>query len=198
MTIGILLIIIVISLLAFGLTLYYEIRGGYYGREIDKAFKDMERGITTTITEDQRGNFTVKKTKIEKKFMDESLKSIKDIYERFGLQNRNWKTESVTIYSDGKSRDLTNPLANRVEFKMKEGKLYVNEIFKNVSNYNGEEIVTYYEDTYKCIDDLFESGIIVGFEIADWSFTGRPAEIRIDYKDKHYNTFLVWNITERV
>jgi len=130
--------------------------------------------------------------------MDESLKNVKDIYERFDLQNRNWKTESVTIYSDGKSRDLTNPLADKVEFKMKEGKLYVTEIFKNVSHYNGEEIVTYYEDTYKCIDDLFENGIIVGFEIADWSFTGKPAEIRIDYKDKHYNPFLVWNITEKL
>lgn len=67
MTIGILLIIIAISLLVFGLTLYYEIRGGDYGREIDKAFKDMEKGITTTITEDQCGNFTVKKYKDGKK-----------------------------------------------------------------------------------------------------------------------------------
>lgn len=129
---------------------------------------------------------------------DERLKNIKDIYERFDLQNRNWKTESVTIYSDGKPRDLTNPLADRVEFKMKEGKLYVTEIFKNESHYEGEEIVTYYEDKCNCIDDLFESGIIVGFEIADWSFTGKPAEIRIDYKDKHYNPFLVLNIIEKV
>lgn len=67
MTIGILLLIIAISLLVFGLILYYEIRGGDYGREIDKAFKDMEKGITTTITEDQCGNFTVKKTKDGKK-----------------------------------------------------------------------------------------------------------------------------------
>ena len=51
----------------FGLMLYYEIRGGDYGREIDKAFKDMEKGITTTITEDQCGNFTVKKYKDGKK-----------------------------------------------------------------------------------------------------------------------------------
>ena len=74
----------------------------------------------------------------------------------------------------------------------------VSYILKNVSNYNGEEIVTYYEDTYKCIDDLFESGINVGFEIADWNFAGKPAEIRIDYSDKNYKQFMVWNIIEKV
>ena len=47
--------------------LYYEISGGDYGRQIDKAFKDMEKGITTTITEDKRGIFTVKKYKGGKK-----------------------------------------------------------------------------------------------------------------------------------
>lgn len=68
MTISILVIIIVISLLVFGFTLYYEIRGGAYGGEIDKAIKDIEKGITTTITEDQCGNFTVKKYKDGKKY----------------------------------------------------------------------------------------------------------------------------------
>lgn len=67
MTIGILLIIIVISLLGFGLTLYYEIRGCDYGREIDKAFKDMEKGITTVITDEPNGAFSVKKFKDGKK-----------------------------------------------------------------------------------------------------------------------------------
>ena len=67
MTIGILLIIIAISLLFFGLVLYEELRGSDYGREIDKAIKDIEKGITTTITEDQCGNFTVKKYKDGKK-----------------------------------------------------------------------------------------------------------------------------------
>ncbi len=67
MTIGILLIIIIISLLVFGLMLYYEIRGGNYGREIDKAFKDMEKGITTEITDLPNGSFTVKKHKDGKK-----------------------------------------------------------------------------------------------------------------------------------
>ena len=131
--------------------------------------------------------------------MNKELENIKNIVNDFNLQDREWKTESVTIYSDGKSRELTsNPFADRVEFNMKEGKLCVTEIFKNVSNYNGEEIVTYYEDTCVFIDDLFESGIIIGFEIADRAFMGEPAEIRIDYKDKNYNKFLVWNIIEKV
>lgn len=67
MTIYILLIIIVISLLFLGLALYDDIRGSDYEREIDKAIKDMEKGITTTIAEDQCGNFTVKKIKNGKK-----------------------------------------------------------------------------------------------------------------------------------
>lgn len=67
MTIGILLIIIVISLLVLGLIFYYEICGGDYGREIDKAFKDMEKDITTVITDRPSGSFTVKKYKDGKK-----------------------------------------------------------------------------------------------------------------------------------
>ena len=59
--------IIVISLLLVGLILYYEVTGGYYGREIDKAFKDMEKGITTEITDLPNGSFSVKKTKDGKK-----------------------------------------------------------------------------------------------------------------------------------
>ena len=47
--------------------MYEEDVAGDYGRAIDKAIKDMEKGITTTITEDQCGNFTVKKTKDGKK-----------------------------------------------------------------------------------------------------------------------------------
>ena len=67
MTIGILLLIIIISLLVLGLILYYEIGGDYYGKEIDKAFKDMEKGITTVITDEANGSFSVKKTKDGKK-----------------------------------------------------------------------------------------------------------------------------------
>lgn len=67
MTICILLIIIAISLLFFGLVLYEELRGSDYGKAIDKAIKDTKKGITTIITEDQCGNFTVKKYKDGKK-----------------------------------------------------------------------------------------------------------------------------------
>lgn len=64
MTIGILLIIIIISLLVFGLILCNEINGGVYGKEIDKAFKDAEKGITTIITDDPKNSsFSVKKYK---------------------------------------------------------------------------------------------------------------------------------------
>ena len=65
-----LIIIVIISLLFFGLALYddiRDIRGSDYEREIDKAIKDMKKRITTTIAEDQCGNFTVKKTKDGKK-----------------------------------------------------------------------------------------------------------------------------------
>lgn len=66
MTIDILLII-AIFLLAVGLILYYEISGGGYGREIDKAFKDMEKGITTEITDLPNRGFSVRKYKDGKK-----------------------------------------------------------------------------------------------------------------------------------
>lgn len=134
----------------------------------------------------------------ERKEDDEMLKNIKGIYEKFDLQNRNWITECVTIYSNGKSHGITHPLSDKVEFKLKNGKLYVTEIIKNVSHYNGEEIVTYFNNATYCLNEIFEKGIIVGFEIADWNFAGRPVEIRIAFKDKHYYPFLEWNITEKV
>ena len=196
MTIGILLIILVISLLSYGLVFYYEIRGGFYGREIDKAIKDMEKGITTVITDVPNGTFSVKKTKYEKKLMNEMLKNIKDIYERFDLPNRNWIMECMTDYSNGKSYEMTDPFSDRVEFKIKDGKLYVSEIIKNVSYYNGEEIVSYSDDNKHCLDELFEKGIIVGFEIA--CYRNEPAKIWISYKDKNYNPLLVWNIIEKI
>lgn len=67
MTFGILIIIIAISLLVFGLILCNEINGGVYGKEIDKAFKDAEKGITTIITDEPNGAFSVKKYKDGKK-----------------------------------------------------------------------------------------------------------------------------------
>lgn len=129
---------------------------------------------------------------------DERLKNIKDIYEKFDLQKRNWITECVTIYSNNKSHEIKNPLSDRVEFKLINEKLYVVEVLKNVSHYNGEEIVSYSDDIKHCLDELFEKGINVGFEIADWSFAGRLAKIWISYKDKDYNPLLVWNIIEKI
>lgn len=67
MSIYILLIIIVIFILFFGLALYDDFRRSDYEKAIDKAIKDMEKGITTTIIEDHCGNFTVKKYKDGKK-----------------------------------------------------------------------------------------------------------------------------------
>ena len=70
MTIGILLFIIVmivIFILGCIGEMYEEDVASDYGREIDKDIKDMKKGITTTITEDQCGNFTVNKTKDGKK-----------------------------------------------------------------------------------------------------------------------------------
>lgn len=68
MTIGILLIII-ISSIPLVLAFYDDLSNfkSDYRKAIDKAIKDMEKGITTTITEDQCGNFTVKKYKDGKK-----------------------------------------------------------------------------------------------------------------------------------
>lgn len=130
--------------------------------------------------------------------MSKELENIKGIVEKFNLQNRKWKSERSIIYSDNGSHEINHPFSDKVEFEIKDGKLYVTEIIKNVSFYNGEEIVSYSDDNKHCLDELFEKGINVGFEIADWNFAGKPAEIRIDYKDKHYNPFLEWNIVEKV
>lgn len=70
MTIGILLFIIVmivIFLLGCLGELYEEDVAGDYGRAIDKAIKDMEKGITTVITDEPNGAFSVEKYKDGKK-----------------------------------------------------------------------------------------------------------------------------------
>lgn len=68
MTIYILLIIIVISLLVLGLMLYNDFRRSDYEKEIDKAFKNIEKGITTIITDEVNGSFSVKKKKTERNY----------------------------------------------------------------------------------------------------------------------------------
>ena len=67
MIIGILLIILVIFLLGWLGEIYEEDVAGDYGREIDKAIKDMEKGITTVITDEPNGAFSVEKYKDGKK-----------------------------------------------------------------------------------------------------------------------------------
>lgn len=67
MIIGILLIILVIFLLGCLGEIYEESCSGDYRREIDKAIKDMKKGITTVITDEPNDSFSVKKTKNGKK-----------------------------------------------------------------------------------------------------------------------------------
>lgn len=67
MIIGILLIILVIFLLGCLGEIYEESCTGDYRREIDKAIKDMEKGITTVITDEPNSAFSVKKYKDGKK-----------------------------------------------------------------------------------------------------------------------------------
>lgn len=67
MIIGILLIILVIFLLGCLGEIYEESCNGDYRREIDKAIKDMEKGITTVITDEPNSAFSVKKYKDGKK-----------------------------------------------------------------------------------------------------------------------------------
>ena len=47
--------------------MYEEDVASDYEREIDKAIKDMEKGITTVITDEPNGAFSVEKTKDGKK-----------------------------------------------------------------------------------------------------------------------------------
>ena len=70
MTIGILLFIIamtVIFILGCIGYMYEEDVAGDYERAMNKAIKDMEKGITTVITDEPNGAFSVKKTKDGKK-----------------------------------------------------------------------------------------------------------------------------------
>lgn len=57
----------VISILGLCIESYCENYGGLYRREIRKAIKDMDKGITTVITDLPNGAFSVKKYKDGKK-----------------------------------------------------------------------------------------------------------------------------------
>ena len=64
-------IVFVLAIVAYIIGLWYYIFGNGYARAIDQAIKDMEKGITTVITDEKgvsiTGSFTVKKYKNEEK-----------------------------------------------------------------------------------------------------------------------------------
>ena len=127
--------------------------------------------------------------------MNEDLKNIKDIVERFDLQNRKWKSERSIIYSDNGSHEINHPLSDRVEFKLIDEKLYIVEVIKNVSIYNGEEIVSYSDDNKSCLDEIIEHDISVRFDYAAPS--DKPATILISYNYKN-KILLEWSIVENL
>jgi len=62
---------VVLAIVALVIGLWYYIFGNSYARAIDQAIKDMEKGITTEITDGENvsftGSFSVKKYKDEEK-----------------------------------------------------------------------------------------------------------------------------------
>lgn len=66
-----LIIVVVLAIVALVIGFWYYIFGNSYARAIDQAIKDMEKGITTVITDGKNvsftGSFTVKKYKDEEK-----------------------------------------------------------------------------------------------------------------------------------
>ena len=126
--------------------------------------------------------------------MNKKLQNIKDIVEKFNLQNRKWKSERSIIYSDNGSHVIKNPFTDSVEFKLINEKLYIVEVIKNVSIYNGEEFVSYSYDNKSCLDKIIERGIDVRFDYA--APIDKPATIIITYNDKN-KKLLEWSIVEK-
>ena len=61
-------IVVVLTIVALIIGFWYYIFGNSYARAIDQAIKDMEKGITTVITNNEAtGSFSVKKYKNEEK-----------------------------------------------------------------------------------------------------------------------------------
>jgi len=127
--------------------------------------------------------------------MNKELENIKGIVEKFNLQNRKWKSERTIIYSDNGSHEINHPLSDRVEFELINEKLYIVEVIKNVSIYNGEEIVSYSDDNKSCLDEIIEHGVSVGFDYV--TSTDNPAKILISYNDKN-KKLLEWSIVEKL
>lgn len=63
--------VVVLAIVALVIGFWYYIFGNSYARAIDQAIKDMEKGITTVITDEKgvsiTGSFSVKKYKDEEK-----------------------------------------------------------------------------------------------------------------------------------
>ena len=60
-------ILVGLAIVAFVIGFWYYIFGNPYARVIDKAIKDIEKGITTVITDEPNGAFSVKKYKNKEK-----------------------------------------------------------------------------------------------------------------------------------
>ena len=60
-------IVVILAIVALVIGFWYYIFGNSYARAIDQAIKDMEKGITTVITDDGNSSFSVKKYKDEEK-----------------------------------------------------------------------------------------------------------------------------------
>ena len=59
--------VVVLAIVALIIGFWYYLFGNSYARAIDQAIKDMEKGITTEITDDGNDSFSVKKYKNEEK-----------------------------------------------------------------------------------------------------------------------------------
>ena len=60
-------IAVVLAIVTFVIILWYEIFGNSYARAMAQAIKDMEKGITTVISDEEDGSFSVKKYRAEEK-----------------------------------------------------------------------------------------------------------------------------------
>lgn len=66
-------IVVVLAIVSLVIGFWYYVFGNSYARSIDKAVKDMEKGITTVITDEADGSFTVKKYKDGKQMKNKKV-----------------------------------------------------------------------------------------------------------------------------
>ena len=60
-------ILVVLAIVHLSIYYWYDNFGNYYTRAMNKAIKDMEKGITTVISDEEDGSFSVKKYRAEEK-----------------------------------------------------------------------------------------------------------------------------------